>query len=292
MSTENLYNELIISFLNRIGFLQGAIYHLNSDIKGFEKNYKESREDSQDIDFRLGTKLVISDVSGEMDNGYPFFYPAFGGYSVTLSEHEEFNDRLINEYASFAILQSYEAFRRYLKRILALYYDQHNDAVLKHNLIRQRKCISLNGFLSLFSSRTRNFTYEGILNTLTRNSGKQDSQYFKYLRKISDHYRTFESSNNRKFNFREFHKLYAICRHAITHNNSILNEADIKNLTPFQVKILEFFAGEENSEGRKITLNQKKTSDILVIICEHAFFIYKSISMQENLEWKILKNMK
>ena len=59
MSTENLYNELIISFLNRIGFLQGAIYHLNSDIKGFEKNYKESREDSQDIDFRLGTKLEL-----------------------------------------------------------------------------------------------------------------------------------------------------------------------------------------------------------------------------------------
>lgn len=291
MSKKNIYDEIIISFLKRIGFLQGAIFHLKSDIKGFEESYKKTREASKNIDFRLGTKLVISDVSGETDKGFLFFYPAFGGYTIKLSDYKKFNDRLINEFASFALLQSYEAFRSFLKKILADYYHQHKNEVFDHKLIREKRNI-LNWILHRTRSKYDNLTHDMIMTSLNRNPGKHDSQYFRYLRKISDHYRNFESTNNRDLDFREFHKVFALCRHAITHTNSILQEPEIKDLSSKQVKILDFLADEKVPGGRKIFLNQEKTSKLLVAICEHAFLVYKSISLKEGFEWKILKNMK
>jgi len=291
MTEENIYKEYVESFFIRIGFLNGSLFHLRENINGFEKLYSKSKKETEVDKFMLGARLAISDVSGPTDNGALYFYVTKGKYTVTESNFKEYNEGIINEFASFVILQSYESFKLFLKSVISLYYSRYPELIKGHGVIRPKKRNHFLVFLnSLFTRNKEKYEMKDIMQKL--NPGKFDSLLFRYLRKLSKHYKKYERNNNRRIDFQEFHKVYALCRHSITHNNSFIKNSETKHFTPYQKKVLNYFAPVETENGKRIKLNQKDTAEILVRICEHAFLIFKSLSIQEGLDWKILKNMK
>lgn len=290
MNNQNIYNQYIEEFLERAAFLQGSIYHLSKDINKYREVYIESRQSNIDLDFRLGTHLVISDITGPTDNGWHYVYSTNEGYTVKLTDYDDQNSRLINEYTSFTILQSYEAFRRFLKSILARYYFENQDMVVKHKLLKFKKRNRIIRFWNQLLHSRQNFEQEFIFQNMEL--GKYNSNLFKCLRRLSEHYRKHEKKNNKNLDLIEFHKIFSICRHSITHNDSIVEKDTISRLSKNGKRILDFFATKEVKKGLLINLSQKKASRIIVVICEHVFLIYKSISLAESMNWKILKNMR
>ncbi len=291
MAEENVFAKYIESLFIRIVFLNGSLFHLNENIKGFEKLYSKSKKGNRDNDFMMGARLAIADVSGPTDNGALHFYVTKGKYIVTESNFIEYNEGIVNEFASFVILQSYESFRLFLKSVISLYYSRNPKLIKKHKILRTKKSnFLIRIFNSLFNRKVKCYDMTEIMQDL--NTGKFDSRLFKYLRKIAKHYKEFERTNNRNIDFLEFYKVYALCRHAITHSNSIIDNSQIKHFSSYQKKVLNYFTNEGTQSGKRIKLNQKETTEIIVRVCEHAFLIFKSLSIQEGFEWKILKNMK
>lgn len=291
MPSTNHYNRVIVKLLNRIAFLQGSLYHINIDLTGFKEYYQKSRSEAKPFDFRLGTHLIIRDISGPTDEGWNYAYPTKQKYIVKLSNYEEYNERLIYEYAAYIIIQSYEAFLQYLKVVLSKYYSNNPKSFYQHKIYRHRMVKSCNSLLQVHRRRNEPLLNESDLMEIIV-PGKYGSNFFNSIRKISRHYSEFEDNNNIKIQLNDFHKIFSICRHAITHEESFIRKLSIKKLTSEEIKILEYFAEETNSELYKIKLTYEKTSVILQIICEHAFLIYKSISKKENLNWKVLLKMR
>lgn len=117
--------------------------------------------------------------------------------------------------------------------------------------------------------------------------GNNNLRLFKYIRKISEHYKKHEIENNKNINLKDFFKIYAISRHLITHNSSKINEEKINKLTKEQKEILQFFTGNTH----KIQLIQERMQRFLVILSEHAFLIFKSFAIETKSNWKIFKYM-
>jgi hypothetical protein len=288
------YDFYIEEFFNRIGFLQGSLYHLDVDLKGFQKQFVRNSSEKLDIDFRLGTRLVISDLSGPTDNGWIIRYPTDVKYRVTISDYEKYTQNLVYEYSAFALLQAYEAFTLFIKSILASYFQSNVHLAYKVGIIRGKraKCF-LKPLMVLFLKKKENnkiLDFNNLMNNM--NCGKNNSNLFKYLRKLSQHYKHHEINNNRSINLIDFSKVFAIARHSITHNASIISAKSLDSLNKGQLEILKYFVENDKLSGKMIIkLTQKKSSEILVIISEHAFLIFKSLSICSGQDWKILKNM-
>ena len=286
MSEENIYLEYFDALTIRIGFLNGSMYHLSTDLTGFEKLYKESRKNTKDPDFRLGSRLAISDVSNTDKKRK--VYATKGRYVVKLSDHKEYNIGIINEFASFVILQSYESFRHFLKSVISTYYSSHPELLKKHRVVKPKNQNIHTKIRRLFwSERIEQIEFAEIFSKI--NVGKLDSRLFSYLRKLSEHYKDHEKSNNRNINFHEFHKVYAICRHSITHKNSIIEDFETKDYTEYQNKVLDYFSEKDVDSTRRIKLNQRQTTEILTTVSEHAYLIFKSLSILEGFDWKIFE---
>ncbi|GAG76371.1 unnamed protein product, partial [marine sediment metagenome] len=236
------------------------------------------------------TRLIISDLSGPTDKGFLLYYPTDGEYKVTLSNYNEQTQNLIFDYSSFILLQAYESFTVFCKSLLSQYFSLYNNQAFRLRAVRLKKQNILTHF---FKTLINNKGNEGKkdFNYFMENiyCGKNNSNLFKYLRKISGHYKQFEIVNNKKINLSDFYKVFAISRHVITHNGSKITDKLKGGLSKNQLKIFTYFI---NKECNKIELTQEKLSHILVLISEQAFLIYKSFSIESGLNWKILKNMK
>ena len=283
--TDNYLVPCIKKLFSRVEYYKGYINHLDHDINHYSKNLigqlKKINVLSEKEQIRIkGSRLVISDLTGETDNGWEINFPLpTEGYSVSSEDYMEKNQDLIQVVSTILFSQSYEALESYFKEILTLYFKNNNQIAFE--TIGKINCILKN----------QQIDWERTVKKLK--TGSNNSELLNIFRILSSEFLQSEKENNKDLNLAKWYNVISISRHLIIHSNSILSCDVFNGLDLDQKNILsQFFDIGSYLDGkRKIKLSSKQASELLEFICEYGFLIFKCLSKTNNLDWKILPNM-
>ncbi len=179
----NYLFEAIHNLFERIEYYKGYIFHLENDINKYTKNLIE-KIDNKEITFLKGSRLVISDFTGESDNGWEINFPLpTPGYIVTTDNYKEKNEQLIQFVASILVAQSYEAIETFFKEILILFFKNNNQIAFE--TIGKANCIW-------------NKNKVDWRNTVRKlNQGVNNKELLKIIRILSPNFQNAESNNQK-----------------------------------------------------------------------------------------------
>lgn len=253
-------------------------YHINSvlsrDAKKLLDNFKDN---PKPIPFVMGNHLVISDLTGPTDNGWEINYSTGLTRSLLIDRYENEVNQLISRESGFMISQAYEAFESFLKDIIAVFLFNNKD------LINSR-------FKVLKDAVSEDDSKEKIRSVRT---GFNNEELFKVLRNnVEKFHRVENGENNLELNFHIWYKVFATVRHSITHSNFEINKRKVEEWDELHFQILRSFGLiSEMDSAFQISPEIKKTYRILKLVAELGFFVFKSICISKNLNWRIYNNM-
>jgi hypothetical protein len=282
-------NELRVpleKYFNRIANLQGTLLHIEKALTDYSKIFRQRYDKSKDTykdkvpDFALGLRLIISDLTGETDNGWDFYFPTDGKHIVTATNYDSEIDNLIKRETGFSLAQGFEAFSTFLKDILASYFMIKPYEGIRFNIIDERVDIKEIDW----GDAIRDFK-----------SGKNNKNLFKLIRKINSDFEYSERNNNKQIDFKDWYTVYSLFRHKMVHESGKLlkTDKDFRNFNSEQMRYLESYFPFLESEDKLIFNIKRKVGDIsLKLLSEYAFLIFKELSITLGYDWKILKNMK
>ncbi|MFA5816855.1 MAG: hypothetical protein WC865_14685 [Bacteroidales bacterium] len=136
---DNYLLNSILNLFNKIEYYKGYVFHLNHDVQKFNQRLiEEIHEESEHL--IKGSRLVISDLTGETDDGWEINFPLpTDGYIVTNKNYQEKNLQLINSISATLVALSYEAIESFLKEILILYFQNNQELAFK--IVGEVNCI-------------------------------------------------------------------------------------------------------------------------------------------------------
>lgn len=273
--------ESIEKFFDRIANLKGTLLHIDNALNNHSANLKKQIENTEKEmpDFALGSRLVISDLTGISDKGWKYYYPTGGKHIVRLSNYDEEIEKIVKREVAYSISQGHEAFSTYLKDILACYFAENISEA------RRLKVLGNNDDLSsiIWAAKIRNIK-----------PGKNNKNIFNLIRNIRNNFGVSEVTNNENLNFKDWYHVFSIARHKITHTNSKIfkDDKDLKDLTPNQLDYLKrFFPYQETDDYIFLNIPRIAGDTVLNLLSEYAFLIFKELSIKSGYNWKILKNM-
>jgi hypothetical protein len=260
----NDYKLYFDNFLEGISELKGRALSSSSFLREYTKYLVEN-----DKNIRKGSIVVFHDRTKKVSH-------------LGASKHTFFLDKnniskLSNE---FIVSNHNNYFSKYLE-MLSGYIKDITAAVIFNDTKLQKKY----AFISK--------DFDGIRNELSTSKMLHSSlkkrtdlrHLFIILREASSSYKGYETSNYLDINLFELYKTLAFLRHIITHQNSKLRETDIGKLNQFKVIIERFFNLVEDGDDVLIELKEHSIHSIDKTFCEFAFIIYKSVSVDNNVEW-------
>ena len=243
----------------------------------------------------LGSRLIISDISGPTEDGWWYNYPTTSKYVVKFDEYQSKAKDLVTLFCHFTVCQYYEAFETFLKDTLAACCFLNPNVGVK--IIRRYKRTGLNPVLRLiyrlFSiDNIKLSSFEECKNEVRNfNSGRNNKVLFKILRSLSSSKFKFESNNNTGFSLKVWYRHFSIIRHSITHSNGFItsnqyNEIGTKSYSEY------YFPFIKDDYGYRISIQKKNANAICKLISEYAFQIFKFLSYEMDHEWRILKDIR
>jgi hypothetical protein len=255
----NPYKSHLDELFQRIIELRHIASTINSTMTSSIKTYADYPGN-----FLTGSALVLRDWTGPTDNGWEFCFHT-GFRQVTLKDNYENEiNRIISQECCFAYAQSFEGLEKFLKDC-AFEIEESSP-----------KCI-----FSMFKRKPKKFRRETI----------GGDRLFKFIKNAGDPYfSSYSSKNHRDLRFKELWSILSECRHAIIHNKSKINLKRLKK-TDYHLKIFKYLFPNSHFKDNFviIMLDFMGLSQLLEIVSEFAFQVYKSISQKENLDWKIDK---
>lgn len=275
----NYLEEPLKSLFRNIEYSQGYLNHLYNDLNKYEEIITQQINEKKK--FLKGTRLVISDLTGETDNNWEInYYVQTEGYFVDSENYKLRNQEIYNVVALNLIAQSYETIERFLKEILKEYF-KNNEQIAAETIGRVN-----------FILNRRNVDWNSTINKLDQ--GVNNKGLLKIIRTLSNDFAGIEINNLENVNLVEWLEMISIVRHSIVHSSSIIKNNQMNKLTGQMKNYLErYFEIQEGESGSLIlrTIPTKQTK-LFKFICEYAFQIFKSLSISLDLEWKVLFNMK
>ena len=275
----NYLTESILRVFERLEYYKGYIFHLENDIKKYTQSLIDNL-DKNKTNFLKGSRLIISDFTGESDNGWEINFPLpTSGYIVTSDNYLEKNNQLIQVISSTLVAQSYEALETFFKEILISYFKNNNQIAFE--TIGKANCIW-------------NMNNVDWYNTVRKlKQGINNRKLLKIFRILSPEFRKAEITNLKNIDLEKWFDIISIVRHAIIHSESILKNDEFNKIDENGRKILEKFFEVENQDGgnKKIIITGKHASNVIEFMCEYAFQVFKWLSISVNLDWRILPNM-
>lgn len=291
MNNENLLEKPLNDFFEKVTNLMGALLLANTCFSNYSKeNYenlkKFEKRNKKTIDYVHLSRLCVTDLSGENDNGWEINYLLEPVYMVPLDEYKEIIGNLLKRESAFTIAQGYEFFETFLKDIIA--YTFHTIPEAWENYIKKNIKKNMGNDLNGWKDKIRK---NKIFGDIKRE--KNNKHLFECLRGISSKISDAESKNNKSLCLEDWYEVYSEVRHAVTHSGSEIEKSIIEKWPPERKSILEkYFPCKETDNSFKLNIEVDGANRILTLLCEYAFLIFKNISIVYNLNWEIFKNMK
>lgn len=257
----NHYSNHIKLLFERLLELRHIVSHLKSILRHSVKNFNNT----QGIDMINASALAITDWTGQMDNGYPVLNHTGIRKRTYQAGYEQEIENIISQECCFAYAQSFEAFEKFIK-----------DCVFTKIMCDVEYCKILK------IEDSSKFQRENV---------PGGDLLFKWIKKACDPIFTkYSENNNLNIRFKECWTVLSNARHAITHSNAIIEIKKI-HITDYHLSIFNtFFASKQlDSNTIKIVLGYEGLCNLTNLVSEFGFQIFKMLSTNEELDWKILK---
>ncbi len=277
---KNYLLDSILTLFDRIEYYKGYVFHIDHDIQKFTQTLIEGIDKESTVLIK-GSRLVISDFTGESDNGWEINFPLpTTGYKVTNKNYLDMNRQLIQSVSAILVVQSYEAIESFLKGILISYFQ--NNHQIAFETIGKANCIWNRSIVDWKKTVRR------------LNQGVNNKELLKIIRLLSPEFQEAESDNLKNVDLSHWFNAISISRHCIVHSESILKNDEYNKLKEYEISVLNYFFEIEDleAENRKMSISAQQASSVMEFMCEYAFQIFKWLSISQKLEWRILKNMK
>lgn len=244
---KNPYKEYLIQFFKRVIELRHSSNRINSVLRKDVEKYT-----AEDARFFSGSSLIISDWTGETDNGWELNFHTGISKSTEKENYESEVNNILSTEFWLAFAQSFEALETFLKDI---FYQ---------NSLREKAPIE-------------------------RDKIPGGEKLFKLIKTIcGEEFKKSSSRNNKNLRFKQFWSTISESRHAIVHSSRRIKLSKVnKSSDHFATFSYLYDYDKLENEILLIKLNYRQLDKILKHISEFAYQIYKILSEKEKLEFKI-----
>jgi len=239
--------------------------HISGRInKVFQKEIEQYSSDTAIIHF--ASALIISDWTGPNENGWDINFHSGITTETTKDNYKSEIEKIHSRQLCLLYAQSFESFERFLKDCLFERLGQDDNF---------RKSV-----ITLLPKNQNS--------SITRAKMPGGDHLFKALKKAGGaSFKDFTSKNNLNIKFKELWTVLSEVRHAITHNESMI-ELKLVNKSEYHSDIFNYLFNSKSvsDDFLLIELDYGKFEKLIKRFSEFAFQIFKLLSIEEHIEWK------
>lgn len=258
----NSYKKNLNQFFEKLLYYRHISGRIN---KVFQKEIEEYSSDKAIVHFL--SALILSDWTGPTDNGWEINFYSGITTETTKDNYKSEIEKINSRQLCLLYAQSFESFERFLKDCLF-------DRLGRDDNFRE--------FVITLLPKNRN-------SSITRANMPSGDSLFEALKKAGDvSFKEFTSKNNLNIKFKVFWTILSEVRHAITHNESMI-ELKLVNKSGYHSEIFNFLFNSKSvsDDYLLVELDYGKFEDLIKRFSEFAFQIFKLLSIEEHLDWKI-----
>lgn len=220
-------------------------------------------KNSYKAEYTYLSRLVISDIIGETDNGWFYKFALDPKYKIKTVDLIDETNEIISKLSCFALIQSFESLKRFMRLCIIIYFEKKPTV----------------GRLLLSINKTKkNINWEKEFNAF--GNQKKDVE-FETLAKISTKFDFGINNNNYKINLKDYLSVFKTIRNRIVHNNFTFSQDDFNSFgsNKAQIGILNYFFPYIKI-GRifKIQLNPEWAKKNIDVTAEIGLLIYNGVS--------------
>lgn len=258
----NNYKAYLDKFFERLLYYR----HFSSRINIiYQKDMDECGSEKTTVHFL--SALVISDWTSPTADGWERNFYSGAYIETTKDTYSTEIEKIYSKQLCLLYAQSFESFERFLKN--CLFNRLEKDDNLKEYTtsllpINQRQSIT----------RTKMPGGDKLFEILKKAGGKT--------------FNDFNSKNNINIRFKELWYILSNVRHAITHNESLI-ESHVINKSEHSKNIFNFLFNSrlDIDDFLQIELDYITFAKLIKIKSEFAFQVYKLLSIEDNLTWEL-----
>lgn len=257
----NSYKKSIDQFFEKLLYYRHISGRIN---KVIQKDIKEYSSDQARIHF--ASSLIISDWTVPTDNGWEINFHSGISRETTKDNYKSEIEKIHSRQLCLLYAQSFESFERFLK-------DCIFDRLSRDENIREYVISLLPKNQNSSITRAKMPSGENLFRALKKAGGKS--------------FKDFSSNNNLNVKFKELWTILSEVRHAITHNESIIELKLIKK-SDHHYNIFNYLFNSKSvsDDLLQIELDYVKFEKLIKRFSEFAFQIFKLLSIEDHLEWK------
>jgi hypothetical protein len=122
-----------------------------------------------------------------------------------------------------------------------------------------------------------------------RSTNKEE--LLKFIARQAPAFAKANTANSEGINLRDWYRVLSKVRHAIVHQLFRINT--FKGNFTREQKLLfnKYFTSEETGNLIELLMTKKEANDQMILIAEYGFLIFKSLCIEEDLDWKVLMHM-
>lgn len=258
---QNPYKKYLDSFFTTILNYRHTTDRLFRVLKNDVASYKK-----ENTYLHLSSALIISDWSSGTDNGWEINFPTGIVTETPKNEYPNEIQKFLSREFCLIYAQSYEALERFFKDCMfnkAIQDQELNKYVL--SLIRKK-----------------------ITEGIDREELPGGTKLFKILRKAGgETFSMYSMQNNMGYGFKDLWTVLSESRHAITHSKSCIPKSKADEHSRIFNDL--FDSSVIDSMELLIELDYYKFDKLIKRVSEFAFQIFKILSIEDSLEWKLYK---
>ena len=247
--------------------LEGKIFVLD----GFVSDYRDEIKKRETFDREImGSLSYFRDLS-KLTKGENFYHTGYS-YSLHISTLESEVGNILSKEYCLTLAQAYEIFESYLAEIFTELIFSIPEHLITLKLLEAE--------LHLPKKELKEYIKEKI------GRPKNNRKYISSIRKLSKHYNEYETKNIYKINISAWFDLVSELRHNIIHNRQFVSDKLLEFLKDNERAKLfkEYFDRKTTHDGEIIFLTNKKFHSNLARLNELAYFIFKSLSVDNNFD--------
>lgn len=275
---ENPIIDIFFDFGDKMGEINGSLFHVNSHLTKYCKILKDKFSSEQDNYLRfplISTTIIMGDLTGKHDNGWKINFPTGFSTKLHVEDIDIHFEKLIHIQCMREIAFSYEILESYLYDITACFLfvnkSKYCDIIKKYKLEAEN--------------------LSSLQNAIRKLRRKNNKDLFKLIRSINPTFDQAETNNLEEINLKEWYQVLSFIRHGIIHSDFTIKKGK-NNITDNHLKILKrFITFKETDDGYHLKLTNKQADKLVTFITEYGFLVFKSFSTEGGYEWKIFRNM-
>lgn len=220
-----------------------------------------------------GSALIIRDLAlwPNDPNSCAEIFPVARDTAVA-DECLELSEIIHHTARNWAIAQAYERYESYLKDILAATF-LHNPSLADPSQFQAHK------------RKVQNFDNSNLAHwrqfIVRRYGGKNNSELFKILRKLSLPLATAEAKNRAGVNLAVWYAAWSALRHAITHSSSVILGDAFTSLGSDELAILrKMVTIREGSSKIEVLPESGEAERCIDLTAEYGYLIFRSLSQR------------